>query len=180
MRLTAALVLVSALAAATAASAQTNVGRRSPQYSAQTPDGKTLSLASYQGRVVLLAFINTECPHCQKISAMMARLQASRGNDEVQPMAVAINANAGKLIPFFIERTGISFPVALDTQSNVRKYLGIPNTGVVMPPVLVVIDPQGTIKAEYGGDDPTIDDERGMAALIEKLTARTQAPAEKP
>lgn len=157
------------------AGAQATATRQSPSYTVQTPDGRALSLDSYRGRVVLLLFLNTECLHCQKTSQMVQKLQASYGDTQVQTIGVAINVNAVKLVPYFIERLGLSFPIGIDTQANARKYLGIPATGVVMPPVLVIIDRAGMIHAEIGGETPAVDDEAAHRAVIDKLIARETA-----
>jgi peroxiredoxin len=147
------------------------VPRASAPYTVQTTDGTTIALDAYRGKVILLAFINTECPHCQRTSQMLNRLQASYGQQQLQVLAVAINDEAAKLAPRFIEKFTIGFPVAIDTKANARTYLGIPETGVVLVPVIVVIDRQGTIQAEYGGENRMVDDEAGLRAVIEPLLA---------
>lgn len=175
------LLLMTAFAGTAVVDLNAAVPRPSPSYTLRILDGRSTSLDAYQGKVVLLAFIVTECPHCQRTSQMLNRLQSAYGQEALQVLAVAINDEAPKLVPRFVERFGISFPVGIDSQANARSYLGIPNTGLVLTPVLVVIDQSGNIQAEYGGDNPSVNDEQMLRDLLDKLIARdvTQTPAKR-
>jgi peroxiredoxin len=177
MRFATSLLLAAVLTVTASAGAQTTEPRRSPSYTVQTIDGKSLSVESYRGKVVAIAFIHTECPHCQRTSQMLERIKSLHADTDLQVLAIALNADAAKLIPKFIERLAVTFPVAPDTQPNVRKYLGIANTGVVMPPALVIIDRAGMIQAEFGGDNPQGDDEAMVRSLIAKLVGSSAAPS---
>jgi protein SCO1 len=51
---------------------------RAPEFSLRDPSGQLVRLSSYQGRVVLLAFVFTTCPGvCPLISKQMSALQES-------------------------------------------------------------------------------------------------------
>jgi peroxiredoxin len=169
------LLLAIALLVTALNAAQASDTRPAPNYSAQTVDGKTISIESYRGQVVLFAFIYTECPHCQKVSQMLQRLQEAYGEKDVQPFIVAINPDAATRLPAFVEKLAIKYPIAIDTQPNARKFMGIPATGWVMTPALVIIDREGTIRFEHAGNDPAVDDEPALRALIDTLVAKTQS-----
>ena len=49
--------------------------RPSPEFAVMMPGGKPLPLHTLKGKVVLLAFISTTCPHCQALTQELAGIQ---------------------------------------------------------------------------------------------------------
>jgi peroxiredoxin len=169
MSLVANMLLLSLLAAP-AFDTPPNVSRPSPNYAIRTLEGPGTTVEAHRGKVVVLAFIQTECPHCQRTTQMMQRLQASYGAD-LQILSVAINDDAKERLPKFIEKFAVTFPVGIDTKRSAANYLAIPETGLVLAPVLSLIDREGIIRAEYGGDSKLVDDEALIRSILDKLIA---------
>ena len=60
-----------------------DVPRPSPDFAVNLTDGRQIHVNEYKGKVVVLAFILTTCPHCQFTSQVLTKLQqeyAPRGS----------------------------------------------------------------------------------------------------
>ena len=95
------------------------VPRPSPDYTVKLTTGRQIKLSSYRGKVVVLMFVQTDCPHCQATSRFMESIQKEYGPRGVQILAVAFNDLAIMLVPGFINQTGASFPVGFDAREAV-------------------------------------------------------------
>jgi peroxiredoxin len=143
--------------------------RPSPDFSFKDSDGHETRLSAYRGKVVILAFINTECPHCQRVSKMLSTIQTSYGAEKLQVLGVAINEEAEKLLPTFKANIQPMFPVGAAPEASVQSYLAIPPTGLIYTPVVVVIDREGVIRAENAGHIPMVDDEQALRRVVDQL-----------
>ena len=56
-----------------------NVPRPSPELVINLHDGKQVLLSQYRGKVVVVAFILTWCPHCQKTIGYLIKDQNTYG-----------------------------------------------------------------------------------------------------
>jgi peroxiredoxin len=164
-RLAVLALCVTALAAAT-------IPRQSPEFAIQTMDGKQILLSQYKGKVVVLAFILTYCPHCQKTCGILGQMQKEYGPQGLQILASAIEDMAKMTVPDFIKKFQPPFPVGYDLRDNVYTYLQHPSMLQMMMPNLAFIDRQGVIRSQYAGDDKFInsdDQEKNIRGEIEKL-----------
>ena len=58
------------------------VPRKSPEFTVTEPSGKHTLLSSLRGKIVVMPFMFTTCPHCQRDAQMLTQLQkefAGRG-----------------------------------------------------------------------------------------------------
>jgi peroxiredoxin len=133
------------------------IPRKAPELAVQLPDGQQLLLSQFRGKVVLLEFVHTTCPHCQQSSAFLERLTKELGPKGFQPIAVAFNDNAAQLVPDFIRQMGLTFPVGVPAGANPREivltYLQHSMLKTLYVPQMVFIDRKGIIRAQHGGDD---------------------------
>src|SRR5579862_1225515 len=62
-------------------SAQTapQVPRKAKEFTLIEPSGKQTLLSSQRGKVVVIQFLSTTCPHCQAFSVMLTKLTAELG-----------------------------------------------------------------------------------------------------
>ncbi len=118
-----------------------------PKLTITEASGKQTLLSSYRGKVVLLAFIFTTCPHCQAECGTLTKLLGELGSKGFQPLAVAFNDNAGMLVSSFVQNFRPSFPVGSENRKVVTDYLQLDDTGKVpwMVPQIVLIDRKGMI-----------------------------------
>ena len=105
----------------------------------------------------------------------MERIQKEYRPRGVQTLAVAFNDMAMMLVPGFISKTGVSFPVGYDARDSVFSYLQRSLTIQTYVPIMVFIDRQGMIRGQYIGDDKFFEDrEKNIRNMIETLL---KAPA---
>jgi peroxiredoxin len=134
-----------------------------------TPSGQ-VSPAQYKGKAVVLAFIQTTCPHCQRTTGVLSALQREYGPRGLQVLASAFNPMANMLVPDFIKQFQPAFPVGWNQREEVLGYLDHPAILQMYVPVLVLIDRTGMIRHQYSGDDPfQQDQEKNLRAAIESL-----------
>lgn len=159
--------------------AAANVPRPSPEYTIKLTTGRQLLLSSYRGKVVALLFISTDCPHCADTCQMMERIQKEYGPRGFQTLAVAFNPMAIMLVPEFVQRTKVTFPVGYDERDPVLKYLEISPMFRLYVPIVVFLDRKGVIRAQHLGDDNFFSaQEKNIRATLENLLKEpAQAPA---
>src|SRR5579862_5386807 len=149
-----------------------NLPRQSPEFTIQMMDGKPIQISQYKGKVVVLAFILTYCPHCQKTCGILDKIQTEYGPRGVQVLASAIEDMAKMNVPDFIKKFHPPFPVGYDVRDAVYNYAQHPSMLQMMMPNLIFVDRQGVIRAQYSGDDPFInseDQEKHIREEVEKL-----------
>ncbi len=83
--------------------------------------GQTL-LSHYSGKVVLLAFISTTCPHCQHTTQLLNTIQMEYGSRGVQILEAAFNPDVEKLLPAFLAQFRPAFPVGYASRDSVLEY----------------------------------------------------------
>ena len=156
-----------------------NIPRHSPEFAIQQKGGKQVLLSSYRGKVVALIFILTYCAHCQKAIETLNGLQPEYGPKGFQALASAIEDMAAVALPEFVKRFNPPFPVGYNDRNAVLDYLQIPIMNRLMMPQIAFVDRQGTIRAQYTGDDKFFgeDMKANLTKQIETLLKEKEAPA---
>jgi peroxiredoxin len=174
------LSLALALALALASLRAADVPRKAPELAIQLVNGEQLLLSQFRGKVVMIAFVHTTCPHCQHDSAIMERLYQELGPRGFQPLDVAFNDNASMLVPEFVKMLGLTYPVGVAPRDTVMEYLQHSYAEPMYVPQMVFIDRKGVIRAQHGGIDDFLktDLEKNIREQIETLLKET-APAQK-
>jgi peroxiredoxin len=125
--------------------AQGPVPRPAPEFDIVAPTGQATRLSSYRGRVVLLAFISTQCVHCQRASVVFEQLAQEFGG-RLQVAEVAFNEGADAA--GFQKRFGLTFPIGESSSDLARSFLGIAAGARLGTPQVVAIDRAGVIRAQ--------------------------------
>jgi peroxiredoxin len=146
-----------------------NLPRKSPELAISLNNGQQVLLSQYQGKVVVVAFILTWCPHCQKTIGYLAKDQNTYGPRGLQVLASAIEDIARINLPAFIRQFNPPFPVGFDNQTVVINYLEHPPMLIPHMPILAFIDRQGIIRAQYEGDDKFLAEDQQEKNLIAKI-----------
>jgi thiol-disulfide isomerase/thioredoxin len=158
------------------------IPRPAPEFVIKTSTGTAL-LSQLRGKVVLLAFIHTTCPHCQNSVGLMSQLQSEYGPRGFQALASAFNELAPQLVPEFVTRFRPTFPVGFTARETVYDYLQFASNMPFRIPIYVFIDRKGTIRAQYTGGDAFFQDEnkntRAMLDTLLKEPAQTKHGAKK-
>jgi len=91
------------------------VPRKSPDFSVTDPSGKTISLSSFKGKVLVVPFMFTTCPHCQNEAKMLTKLQRELGPG-VAVLGAAFNDGLNaQIVNQFVREYGVGFPVGSAT-----------------------------------------------------------------
>jgi peroxiredoxin len=179
-RRTTILILASAFASALAAFGQ-QLPRKAPDFTINMNGGKKIQLSEYKGKGVVLAFILTTCSHCQATTGLLTRLQAEYGPKGLQVLESAIDQGGEAFVPRFIQQFQPNFPVGFNDMAAAQVFMQHPPMKTMYMPGLVFIDRQGTIVAQYIGNDPDMTEglqEKSLRRQIETiLKPVTGAPA---
>jgi peroxiredoxin len=132
------------------------VPRKAPEVTITLNSGEQILLSSLRGKVVALEFLLTTCPHCQRCSGILQQMYQEYGSKGFQPIGAAINENARALVPEFIYKLGLKYPVGVTPHDMAYEFLGYnqndPNAGPLLMPQLVFIDRKGMVRVVYAGD----------------------------
>lgn len=133
-----------------------------PQFSLQDLDGKPLSLASYQGKVVLLNFWATWCTPCRGEIPQFVDFQNTLGSQGLQLIGISMDDDA-KPVHEFYQQFKMNYPVAIGNANLAESY-----GGVLGLPVTFLIGRDGRIAAKYIGATD-------LNALQQKIQSLLQA-----
>ncbi len=133
-----------------------------PQFSLQDLDGKALSLANYQGKVVLLNFWATWCTPCRGEIPQFIEFQNTYGPQGLQLIGISMDDDA-KPVHEFYQQFKMDYPVAIGNANLAESY-----GGVLGLPVTFLIGRDGRIAAKYVGATD-------MTALQQKIQSLLQA-----
>lgn len=153
MRFVPAALLLCGLAASSFAQAP----RPAPEFQVEMPGGKQLAVKSLRGKIVVLAFISTTCPHCQQMTQELNQIQQQYAAKGVQVVASAFNEPINeKVIGDFVDQYKPAFPMGWNTRVAVYAFAGhsILSQKPFYVPHLTFIDRKGVIQAEVNGEDP--------------------------
>ena len=129
--------------------------RKAPELTIAEPSGHSTLLSSYKGKVVVIAFVSTTCPHCQHECQMLTQLYKETKSSGVQMLAVAFNENASALVANFVREFGVGFPVGSAMNDTVINFLGFSYLDRYVVPQVAVIDRKGMIRAQSGPQGDT-------------------------
>ena len=109
--------------------------------------GRSVSLADFKGKVVILDFWATWCPPCKREIPDFIKLQSEYGSKGVQIVGIALDQP--NKVKAFVKDNGMNYPLLLGTNEVAASY-----GGVEAIPTTFVIDKSGKIVAKYEGLRP--------------------------
>jgi thiol-disulfide isomerase/thioredoxin len=156
-----------------------DIPRKAPELVIPFPDGSQKLLSSYRGKVVVLEFVFTTCPHCQHSCQLLSELQKQYGPKGFQPLALAWNDMAKMLVPDFVKEFKVTFPVGYTDRNVVNTFLQNPPSEALHVPQMVFIDRKGMIRMQsLPRNDSTTTAEANVRSMLDKLLAESGgAPA---
>jgi peroxiredoxin len=186
-------VFTTIIAATLYASDSPPVGSAAPNFSATDSNGKTVSLADYKGKYVVLEWFNPECPFVKKHygSGNMQKLQENFTSKGVTWLTIDSSATGkeGSLKPDEANKKIADWKVhstalLLDSDGKVGKAYGAKNT-----PHMFVINPEGKViyegaidsKASPNPDDIPSSTNYVKVALDESMAGKqVSTPSSRP
>ncbi len=118
-------------------------GYPAPDFEVQDEDGARVTLASYDGKVLLLNVWATWCGPCEEEMPSMQRLYDQFSRDDFEIAAISIDVPAGRLDfagnpggdpVAFAQELGLTFPVLLDPSGEIRQTYrtsGVPESFLI-------------------------------------------------
>jgi peroxiredoxin len=165
------------------------VPRKSPEFTITDPAGKQVLLSSFKGKILVLPFMFTTCPHCQREAQMLTKLQKEFAPRGVVMLGTVFDDANGPKAAQFVKEFNIGFPVGFAGRDSVTSYLGLSVMDRWVVPQIAILDRKGNIVAQsLATGSPELQDETYLRTFIEKLlkegattgsTTSSAAPAAK-
>ncbi|TSE30671.1 TlpA disulfide reductase family protein [Tepidimonas charontis] len=136
-------------------------GEQAPASTFRLLDGRTLTPAEWQGRVVLVNFWATTCASCVKEMPQLVQTYQRFRERGFETIAVAMSYDRPEWVANFARTRQLPFPVALDSDGALARAWG----DVKLTPTTYVVDRRSRIVKRYVGEP----DFNALAALLEQL-----------
>jgi len=107
-----------------------------PSFTGESFDGKSVSLADYKGKIVVLDFWGTWCGPCVAAMPSMKLIREAFGKHGVEIIGIAVDKKSD--VASFCKENKISWPNVVDPEGKLADKFG-----VAAFPTLMVIDQQG-------------------------------------
>lgn len=161
-----------------AAGAKLKIGAEAPSFTLKTTDGKDWSLSDAKGKIVVLQWVNPNCPVCVRVSSDGTVNKTIKGcTDQFADVVyVAINSSASDASSLaatgaYLADHKVAIPALLDSDGAVGKLYGAKTT-----PHCFVIDSKGILVYQGAIDD----NQRGTGKANYVVNAVTQLKAGEP
>ncbi len=156
------LVCVSVVSATSHAAppARNLLTKKAPGFALTDLSGQSLTLAHFQGKVVLLNFWATWCAPCEVEMPVFAEWQRKYGPRGLQVIGISMDDEAGPARSL-AARLKLNYPVAMGDERLGARY-----GGVLGLPLTLLIDRNGIVRARFQGETDLKLIERQVAALL--------------
>ena len=153
--------------------------RRAPGFCLIDTTGQWRDLADYRGKIVLVEFMQTTCPHCAAFSAVLNGLKVKYA-DRLTILAVANPPDTPQMMQQFVTGHKLTYPLLYDQGQVAASYVRSPSVDL---PTVYLVDANGMIRNSWQNGVLTKDifEGQGLSREIDKLLAGAPAatPAKK-
>jgi peroxiredoxin len=161
----------------TAALLFAQVPKRAPGFCLVDTTGQWRDLYDYRGKVVIIEFMQTTCPHC---AAFAPKLQAihQKYAGKVQVLAIGLPPDSPQTMIEYVKGHAIPYPLLLDMGQVAGSYVRVPNLRF---PHVYLVDADGMIRGnwEEGPLAKDIFEGNGLMREVDKLLAPAASAAKK-
>jgi peroxiredoxin len=130
-------------------------------FATPSPDGKSVKLADYRGKVVFLNFWATWCPPCREEMPAMERLYQRYRGQGLIVIAISVDSDLAA-VPPFLKQNQITFPIGHDPKMALAERYGVRAL-----PSSFLVDRKGNLSALAIG--PRVWDAKPAHAVVEAL-----------
>jgi peroxiredoxin len=132
-----------------APAAAAKIGEAAPAFTLHDTEGKSVSLADFAGKTVVLEWVNPDCPFVVRHYNLDTMTKLAAANKDVVWLAIATGATAdADALKTFKAKEGVSYPILLDPDGSTGKAYGAKTT-----PHMYIIDKTGKLAYAGGIDD---------------------------
>ncbi len=156
---------VIALILCTLALAAQNASRRAPGFALIDRQSRLHDLQDYRGKVVLLDFMKTDCPHCKTFAAILEQVK-SRYGDRVPIFSIVMPPDTAATVETFANDNNLSTTFLFDCGQVAYSYIR-PKTSAINLPHLYIVNRDGSIAGDYEYGPATADFFEGKRLLTE-------------
>ena len=148
--------------------AKAKIGQKAPMFTAANYDGKNVSLSNYTGKIVVLEWLNYECPfskyHHETVNTMV-NLAEKYKSKKVVWLAINSTGHAtAEKDKEFAAQFKIPYPILSDFAGDVGHLYGAKTT-----PHMFIIDPNGVLVYEGAIDDSPLGKKKeGVINYVDK------------
>jgi cytochrome c biogenesis protein CcmG/thiol:disulfide interchange protein DsbE len=119
--------------------------KSAPEFALMDPAGKSVKLADYRGKIVLLNFWATWCGGCKEEMPWYSQFEKTYGAQGFAVVGVSLDEDGWGIVKPFLAKTPIPYRIVLGTAATGKIY------NVDAMPVSYLIDRQGRIAVSYTG-----------------------------
>jgi peroxiredoxin len=152
--------------------------RRAPGFCLIDTTGQWRDLADYRGKIVLVEFMKTDCPHCASFSTVLNGLKTKYA-ERLVILAVANPPDTPQMMQQFLSTHKLTYPMLYDQGQVAASYVRSPSVDL---PTVYLIDANGMIRNSWQNGVLTKDifEGQGLSREIDKLLGAPAAtPAKK-
>jgi peroxiredoxin len=169
---------ITILLCAAALFAGENTGRRAPGFA--LPDSKMNlhDLADYRGKIVLIEFTQTDCPHCAAFAPVLNQIQQKYAGKVVILGVVNGPHDGAEKVAAYVSGHQIAYPILFDSGQMEFSYV---RKGSVDNPCVFLIDGNGIIRNDWSYSPFTRDvfEGSGLTREIDRLLSANFSAAPK-
>ncbi len=147
--------------------AAADLPRRAPGFALVDKNLQLHDLNDERGKLVVVEFMQTTCPHCAAFTSVLEKVQQKYG-DKLAILAIANPPDTQTTVGQFIEGHKITYPVLFDCGQVAFSYL---QTQQFNLPQVFLVDSKGMIRQhfEYGAMNRDIFEGNGLFKEIDRL-----------
>ena len=128
--------------------------RRAPGFALPDPQyTRFYDLQDYRGKVLLIDFMSTTCPHCMLLTTTLEKVKEKYG-DKVAILGVVLPPDNADTVSKYISLHHVSVPIVCDQgQMTISYFNAKPGQSHIDVPHLFLIDKQGIIRNDFQYDE---------------------------
>jgi len=145
-------------------------GKPAKSFTLQDADGKSVTLAEYKGKVVLLNFWATWCGPCKIEIPWFADFERRYKDRGFAVLGVAMDDDGWSVVKPYLEKNKINYRIAVGNDDLAKSYGGVESL-----PTTFIIDRDGTVTAMHQGLVSKDDYEKEIVSNLDKRAGRTDS-----